>query len=537
MVKLLLADDEPLVLIGLQSMLKWSDYDIEICGSAHNGQEALDMIGRFSPDLVIADIKMPLMSGLEAMKASREKYGQLPLFILLTSFEEFKFVKEAISYQAVEYLVKIDLTPQTLADAVSKALNRLRELKGESMQKNSFHNPSGMQPFYDRFFVRLLNNMFEDEKQFLLQKQELGLDFSFAAYATCYCEILGINTETMSAEKLVRLYSSTIRMVKETINKFMACYITSLDMKHFVITFCLSEQEVPEYRKLLQDVLGRSATIVRNYFSVGLTCAVGTMVENAYQIGHSFYTARIVFPSVRLDDPVMFYNAGESSASENDAFDFSRYKAGITKSFEELDTDALYDSITSISEYFLGRPDNHVQAMDAACNLLYMAVSLLPDGEDVLNQIFTDDEEGYRCIYKKRTTVEIVEWMLALRDGLCELLKNRKQNYKSRIVLNVQKYIRENLEKRLSLNEVAAVFGFSPNYLSQLFAKYAGCSFVEYTTSAKIAAAKEMMGTGSSKIYEIADRLGFESAFYFSKVFKKSEGCSPREYMQKHTEK
>lgn len=82
---------------------------------------------------------------------------------------------------------------------------------------------------------------------------------------------------------------------------------------------------------------------------------------------------------------------------------------------------------------------------------------------------------------------------------------------------------------------MAAVFGFSPNYLSQLFARQADCPFVEYVTREKIRAAKDMMREENVKLYEIAERLGFDNAFYFSKVFKKIEGCSPREYMQRRS--
>ncbi len=96
---------------------------------------------------------------------------------------------------------------------------------------------------------------------------------------------------------------------------------------------------------------------------------------------------------------------------------------------------------------------------------------------------------------------------------------------------SVKTYIRENLGKRLYLQEVAAVFNFNPNYLSTLFSRYAGTGFVEYITGVRITAAKEMLAQGRLHVYEIAERLGFESAFYFSKVFKKLEGLSPREYV------
>ena len=115
---------------------------------------------------------------------------------------------------------------------------------------------------------------------------------------------------------------------------------------------------------------------------------------------------------------------------------------------------------------------------------------------------------------------------------MCTVLEERKKTYKNHIVANVQKYICEHIEERLTLNDVASVFNISPNYLSLLFKKYSEAGFSEYISQMKIARAKELMAEGNLKIYEIADRLGFESAFYFSKVFKKITGCTPRDYQQ-----
>ena len=529
MIKLLLADDEPLVLIGLQSMIRWEDFDIRICGAAHNGQEALDMIEKLSPELVIADIRMPLKSGLEVMKICAERYGRPPLFILLTSYEELEYMKEAIRSQAVDYLIKLELTPESLSRSISKAVGILRELDKGKLTRSAPEERGGMQPFYDRFFVRLLNGLFENRSQYESQKKELGADFSFDAYAACYCEMQNIEDRDMNAEKLVKLYSSTIRMVRETVTKFMACYITSLDLRYFNITFCLTDQEVPQFHKALGEVLKKTVAIVHNYFNVRLICGVGTPVNDPYRLSESFYTARLALAAACREHPVAF--SEPSAAPSAGDFDISAYKKEFTKAYEELDPDALFQLITRITDYFSIRPTLRLQAMDAACSLLYMTVSMLPDGRETVSRIFSEDPEGFRCIYKKRTTPEIVDWILHLRDGLCEELRNRKQSYRSRMIANVQKYIRENLGKKLNLQEVSALFGYSPNYLSQLFTRYAGCSFVEYTTREKIKAAKAMMAGGNEKIYEISEKLGFESAFYFSKVFKKVEGISPRDYI------
>lgn len=528
--KLLLADDEPLVLIGLQSMLKWETYDIQIVGTAHNGEEAFKMISDLRPDIVIADIKMPRLNGLELMSKCREQLGQLPLFILLTSFEEFKLVKEAIRLQAVDYLVKLELTPEMLAASIATAQKKLEGIRRMQTQTPAGEKRDEYSSFYERFFMRLYNNLFESHEQFELQRRELGVDFSFDAYAVCYCEILETGNK-LSASQRIQLYSSTIRMVRETINRFMACYITSLDLRHFNITFCLSEQEVPKYRDVIRDVLEKSAEVVRNYFNVQLNCSVGCKVEDPFTLSESYYTARRVSLLPREAGGPAFFNP-DSQDGGAETFDITQYRSSITKAFEQLDVDALCEMLTQIAEFFSGKPSHHAEAMDTASNLLYLAVSLLPDGEETLNGIFPG-EDGYRCLYNCRTTVNVVDWICALRDGLCQTLKDHRQNYKSRTINKIKQYISDNLDRKFSLNEVAAAFGLSPSYLSKLFTKYADCTFVEFTTNEKIAAAKAMLAAGDDKIYTIAEKLGFDSAFYFSKVFKKVAGCSPREYMQK----
>lgn len=538
MTHILLVDDEPLVLVGIQSMLKWEDYDAQIIGTARNGAQALEFCQKQLPDLIITDIKMPVMDGLQLMRSVREKYGRPPLFIVLTSFEEYQYVKSAINQQAVDYLVKLDLDHQNLVQTLHKAQEQLAALQKE-------HDPVrrpqaerfGMQPFYDRFFVRLFNNLYDSQEQYLMQRKELGIDLDYRAFAVCYCELLDFSAQQMSHEKLIRLYSSTTHIVWDTVTRFMPCYITSLDSRHFNITFCLTEAEEPIYQQVLREVLEKVTQVVYNYFSVKMVCNVGCKVAEPMKLNESYYTARLCQAKrTPLTEPVAFYSSTALDSAASKIFDMSAYRQPLIQAFEDQDARALEEIINQMIQAIEAHPTRRLQAMDAACNLLFLCVSQFSDGEAVLEQIFQAEQEGYRSVYRQRTTSEIAAWMAKLRDGLVQTLRNKKRGYRDKTIGQIKEYIQANLDKRLTLGDVAAVFGFSPNYLSQLFAKQGGCSFVEYITQEKIRSAKEMMQSDDVKIYEISQRLGFENAFYFSKVFKKQEGCSPREYMQKRKE-
>lgn len=535
MLHILLVDDEPLVLVGIQSMLKWEDYDAQIVGTARNGVQALEFIEKHKPDLVISDIKMPMMDGLQLLAASREKYGRVPLFIMLTSFEEYSYVKTAIHLQAVDYLVKLDINEHSLIEALRKAQEQLATLQTETVTvRRPRAERFGMQPFYDRFFVRLFNNLFETREQYQAQKNELGIDLNYEGFAVCYCELLDFSAQQMSHEKMMSLYSSTTHIVWDTVTRFLPCYVTSLDSRHFNITFCLTEAELPVYQTVLPEILEKTTQLVFNYFSVQMVCSIGCKVSEPLELNQSYYTARLTHAEQTVDrKPIVMFDRDRAESTSANVFDFASFREPLTQAFLDQDAAGLEHSINQMLQALRAHPARQLQAMDAAGNLLYLCISQLNDGEEIAFQIFSDEPEGYRAVYRMRTVSEITRWIETLRDGVISAMQERKRVYRDKTIIQIKEYIRENLDKRLTLGEVAAVFGFSPNYLSQLFTKQNDCSFVEYITQEKIRAAKELMKSEDAKIYQISEKLGFENAFYFSKVFKKIEGCSPREYLQK----
>lgn len=528
MIKLLIADDEPLVLVGMQSMLDWAALGVEVCATAHNGRQALQLIEQHHPDLVITDIKMPLMSGLELAAACHTDAESLPLFIILTSYEEFDFVREAMHVGAIEYMVKLEMTPQKLRAVVERAVERITKMK-EAVPASFAGNPGGinLQSFEEKFFARLYNNLFESPEQFRFQAEDLKLDFSAPVYGVAACEI--VSGSEMPTERQITLCASTVQMVRDTLEKFGPCTVTTLDMRHFHVMFPLSAEQAAD-TAYLPRLMRLCVDTIQRYFSTRLRCGIGAVVSDPFLLAEAAHSARCMLALAADDSPIV--DAAHCPDAPDTTFDISQFRSELARAFDELDAAALHGAITGILERLTGHPSRHVQARDAASLLLYLTLTLLPDGEKTLSDIFSNTPDGYRSIYKYTGTSQCCLWMEQLRDGLCEKLRSEHKNYKHRIVESVTQYIRQNLDRRLSLNEVAAVFSLSPSYLSQLFAKYAEHGFVETITKEKIAAAKTMLAGGELKIYEIAERLGYESAFYFSKVFKKEAGQSPREYMQ-----
>ena len=533
MIKLLIADDEPLVLIGIKSMIRWEAFGIEICGTAMNGQSALEMIREYSPELVITDIKMPIMDGLKLARTCREEMGSLPLFIILTSYEEFPLIKEALTYQVTDYLIKLELDEESLSASVRRALERLEELKASNAYKQTVGRPM-LQSYHDKFFMRLLHNLFDSREQFDIQVRDLHLDFSHGCYLASHGEIHGDIARQMDLAKQMNLYSSSLQMIREILGKNVSCHIISLDKIHFAVIyhFPTAAQMRPGN---IREAWENTCSMVHNYFNVWLSVGIGNLVDDPLKISISYQEARQAFNLAVRQNPVVFFSRSGEDSCRN-AFNITLFKNALTQAFEEFDTEILHQTLTEIADLFLTYPNRFLQAMDGTCNILYLALSLLPDGEDTLQEIFTAYPDGYRSLYKQEDVLQIAQWLNTLRDGLCQVLKNKRKTYKDHVAASVRKYINSHLEDRLTLNEVSAVFGLSPNYLSALFKKNCGIGFSEYITQRKIALAKSRLLEEGLKIYEVADRLGFESAFYFSKVFKKVEGMSPRDFLQARTD-
>ena len=161
MFKVLLVDDEPLVLVGLQGMLDWNELGWEVAGTARNGKDALALIKEKSPDLVLCDIKMPVMGGLALAKRCQELDLGLPVFIMLTSYEEFDYVRQSMNLGVLEYLIKLELTPHTLETALRRAENCIQRERALRAPGSASLSPAGgLSQYKERFFLQLYGGFF-----------------------------------------------------------------------------------------------------------------------------------------------------------------------------------------------------------------------------------------------------------------------------------------------------------------------------------------------------------------------------------------
>lgn len=523
--KLLIADDEPLVQIGLKSMIDWSKLGIEICGTASNGDGAWKLIQEHHPEIVITDIQMPCSSGLELGKRCRDELGHLPVFIILTSYEDFQYAREALSFQAVDYLVKIDLTPESLTASVEKAMEQVRLF--QSQNPSLSESAQSLLLFQERFYIRLLNNLFESREQFLLQAEEFQIHLDAAGYAAANIRFLPNNQVVNNP---IQTYHQTLQMFQELISKYISCQVVALDTHYLAAIFCIDETHMADWKSYVRSALEATLNMLYNYYNVTFLTTIGGIKTNPLDLYSSYYDSRQITEYVSADKPLLFWDELPNTSTLRNVFNLSLFRDDIRRAFEELDEHSLKDIMKNIITLFSTEHVPFSQALDAASSILHLSVTLLPNGNDIVSEIFKEEPDSYRSLYRQKSVISVMDWLRRLENGLYRAFENYKKEHKNSLTALCCQYIKEHIHERIYLQDIADTFGISPNYLSQIFKKNMEIGISEYITTQKITESKRLLRETNLKIYEISDQLGFESSFYFSKVFKKITGVSPKDY-------
>ena len=471
---------------------------------------------------------MPCSSGLELGQKCMDELGRLPVFIILTSFEDFDYARKAMSFQAVDYLVKIDLSPESLTASVRRAMEQVALIR---KQNPEFQNSrQSLLLFQERFYIKLLNNLFETREQFLLQASEFEISLKAAGYAAASVQFIPGDSSLPGTGTPLQSYTQTLQMFQELVSKYIPCHIVALDTHFFAAVFMFQEDMIRDWQEQIRNALKNTCKMLYNYYNVTFRISIGRLVQDPLEIYASYSDSRQILEYLSEENPLLFCDDLPDAGMLRNVFSMSLFRDDISRAFQELNEESLSSTLDTILS-LLGQ--DHVrfpQALDAAGSILHFSITLLPDGLETVSDIFRDEPDTYCSLYRLNTVFGVITWLGRLGDGLCQAFREKKSGHQNALVALCCQYIREHIHERIFLQDIADTFSVSPNYLSQLFKKYMNVGISEYITSQKITESKKLLKETNLRIYEISDRLGFESSFYFSKVFKKNAGMSPKEF-------
>lgn len=526
MYKVLIVDDEVLILSGIKYLIDWKSIDCNLIGTANNGEQAYSIIEEMHPDIVITDINMPILNGLELLKKCEDTFP-LSTFIMLTCLEEFSLIKEAIKHNAVDYLLKSELNAKNLISSIEKAKSESKLRKNyflmdieniESSEKDTkiiknilsrINLPQEInskqinylcsKDILTNYFIFQINieyPIFDENENFLKDdfkriyeyQGELNLRLAKSYFKTLY----EIEVSRPAPYAFLYFVHDVSKAKYETYLPILIKKINSISqdvtgVKSYVISTSLFEnyKQIEICKKELRDLRNNFFIFEKNIISLN-----SIEVIELKQIIFSAYIERIsaALKSKNINDFRYYMNKINSKLIE---YNYTRGEAIVF--LDELISNALVSlkiELSNGSEY--------------------------PFHQDLLSYIPTKTIflKFFDNYYKK------------IEEILIPFVKE-KDTY----IEKAKKYIHENINKRIMLDDIANDIGVSSGYLSATFSKNCEISISEYINKIKVEQALKLIKQRPYKIYELCNELGFDNSYYFSRVFKKQTGKTLSAYI------
>lgn len=519
MYELLIVDDETLAQIGIKSLLDYEKLGIKVVGSASNGEQALEFINQFHPQIVITDIKMPVMDGLELVEHCNSKMENPPKFIILTGFDEFEYVRRAMRSNVVDYIIKVELNEVVLQETLKKAVGMIKDSGIERVSGGYAYDI-----LLNRMLTQLLSHTFSTQEEFEGKLEEFSLDMDgdlFVAVA------VDVNTDELNLpdhKARHNMLLAVMNTMKTIIPKYTKGCIMAYSSS--LIGVILSFSAGQDWEDICQNLLAHVGGLETKYFNITLKFGVGAPKPSLMNVSTSFAQARRVLREMGSED-IMFYRASDK---ENIAeLDQSEIFQDITSSLESSDPHLFSNSINRVAADILNPETSLESAIDNISRIIHTIIVSLDSGKKILEEVFSFDEKSYHIVYSCSHNRELEQHLRRIQKEVVQKLEEYQQCPKNRLVVAAQKYVQKHISEKLTLGTVAKAIDVTPNYLSSIFKKYCHYGFNDYVTFEKIRRAQQLLLKSNLKVYQIADMLGFDSPYYFSTVYKKFTGFSPKE--------
>lgn len=538
MYRVMIVDDEPLILAGIASLLDWNEYGCEISGKAANGQQALKLMEEQKPDIVITDIKMPGMDGIGFMKAVKERGWDDVIFILLTNLEEFSLARQALSLGAVEYLVKMELTEEKLADSLKLAMER-REMKRKAEAAGTAVTVSREEAVRG-YIEKLLTDggtfsggaSSGNAGEASAQNQGEGYD---SCLRRPVLAIISFNygyegfSSDFTREDQKKVISFAENIIEQMVKGYFdhSCLVRR-ELNSLVLV--MSTDGIEDYREQIRSLGEKIISVVKDYFEVSVSVAVSSRKESLGEFGALLYEAmsatnHYFYHSL---DPVVFYSEEcETSARHTGSFHIGFLKKDLSQAVALNDSGRLEEILNQVACLLREHNPSRQQAVNACANLYFFLSSFFEDGEE---PDFPYEVNIMEKLGRLGTLGQIIQWINWFKEAVSRILERRRDTRVDKIAEMVREYVMEHYKERITLGQAAEALNISQGYLSTAFKKQSGESFTNYVSAIKIEKAKELIASHQYMMYEVSDLLGFDTPFYFSKVFKKVTGMSPKEY-------
>lgn len=546
MYSVVVVDDEQYDLEGLVQFMPWAELDMEVVGSFHDAFSALEYIRQQHIDLLVTDIHMPIMSGLELAEQALQLQPQLKL-VFVTGHEDFQFAKRALTMQACSYVLK-PVDDDELIDVLQQIAARLRQAEQEQKQLQTMK--SSMLYVKHELLRRCLLGVYDEHIAAALTQQ-------YALFSTAISQHVAIVEVDDTRWKLQQFDELEKKQQLEQVYHLF----TRLCAQHHIELYC---QLTPHRYALLlnesqelqpgrtnpqissphdglqsqsswQHMLLSWIAQIEQQLDFTITIGVGSAVRHIDRLQLSFNQALQALSSKMVCGKrtvIIYRQRMAADTAQSWSGDIEALLKGLYSDIAHYDLVAIVDRIEQLFAYAADLPNETSVYQFVLYWISKLEGCMEQDNED-LYELLQSDRSQWEIMLQFETVEDIERWLRNILFKLSESIYCRKRSQPSRLVQEVQQYIAQRLDENITLKRAAQQFAFSPNYLGYMFKNEVGSSFNEYVTKLRMEKAKSLLQDPSKKVYEVASAIGYKDLTYFSKQFKEFTGMTAGDYRKR----
>lgn len=523
MLKVLLVDDEPFILQGLQVLFDWGKEGYEPPLTATNGKEALEIIQNQKVDLVIADIQMPIMNGIELLKYIRTELALDTYFVFLSGYADFSYAQEAMRYKCTDYILKPVEKESMLA-----TLKKVSTLK-ESDLLASQENRAKEKAFLDRNLMALLRGKFDQPNlDYVVEHLPLADGLCYVAIQLDVEAIEGEDSDEENRTYLRKVYDASGEFLKEYRDY---CVLDVADSeKIYDIGFLFCDSLLKKLKLTPKEYLEDFLKYLKDITKLPLIMLVGKWVNGIQSISRSYGTACMLrsLQGFREKKEIYYYEE-EYQVSDSGVVLCKKNLDAMISAIEQNNRPLIKQSVEEFYEE-MNKSGITAEAMNLNVNyLLFQLIHLASEQDDDVNQ-----EEILRLIsestFDEGTLRGSKMHLCRMACEYGEYLTQLRKNVSRGVLGEVEKEIKNNYASNLTLKELAEKYYVNSAYLGQLFRKKYDCSFKDYLNKYRMEEAAKLLIRTDYKIYQIAETVGYKDVDYFVNKFIAIKGCTPAKF-------
>ncbi len=507
--KIVIVDDEILIRQGIKHYLNWEQEGFQIVGEASNGKEALEIIERTHPNIVLTDIVMPIMDGEELTRIIKSKYPEIEI-IILSSFGEFDYVRSTFQSGVVDYILKPKLEASTLLEVLNKAVSRIPTT-------DTYQTKQQERMSVNHVIEKLMSGFEAADYEAELLARVFPYN-SFHLLGVVFSENIPREGHTKIQESITQQYQTSLGQANY--------HVITFDKNETVIILNVNNDKS-------QEVLDFAKRAVETYTD---TCFVLTEpFSDLSQIGYIYnekVTKLLQYRFYFSNIPLLEEYDLQREIPDIETFNMEWFTKECKHSRFQEAFSYLQEYVSIFSKCYTTDVFEFKSFFE---NIIFTITVILNNMEYDVSEIVSSKYEYFRAINEANSAKETVEHLNKFIDEVNKYVHSERNHPSNLNMKKLLQYIDDHYADQLSLADVAEHFHFNPSYLSNYFSTHNKEGFSEYLNKVRIEKASQLLLKDSAPISEISGMVGYSDHSYFCKVFKKMNGMSPSKFRRKHT--